>query len=87
MLCNAFNCAAHLLQRVAPQRSLTAPGTPLSVGSPAPDLTPQRPTSEFPISAAETARQNHSDFLRHFPTAASVLDRVARRKDQLPCGM
>jgi len=86
-LCDAVCGAAHLLQRAGTQLSHTAPGTPLSYGSPARDLTPQMTPSAAPGaeafgSASETARWAGADLLRRVQMTASVDDSAARRKEQ-----
>ena len=84
--------AANLLQRVGTVRPQTAPGTPLSFGSPAHDFTPQRmpfavPAGDVFGSASETARRADADLSRRLQMIASVDESATRRKEQPARGM
>ena len=80
--------AVHLLQRVGTQRPQTLPASPLSFGSPAHNLTPQRMVSpvfigEVVSSPSETARQACLNVTHpRLPTTGSA--RESARTEELP---
>jgi len=84
-LCSVVYSAAQLWQRVGTHYPHTAPGTPLSVGSPAHILTPQRttfavPGNEVSGSMSEAARRVDADLSHRVQMTGSADDSVTRRK-------
>jgi len=88
-LCDVVYAAAHLLQRVGTPRPQTAPGTPLSFGSPAHDVTPQWTAvgGEVIGSVSETARRVDAVLSPHIQMTGSVAETTRTRKAQQVPGM
>ena len=85
--------AAHLFQRVGMQRPQTLPASPLSFGSPAHNLTPQRMVSAVPGgevfgSTSETVQRASLDVVHpHLQTTGSADESLAKSEERQTCGV